>query len=150
MRDEEVFFAMVMPMLVIGVGAFTYWRHQRLTLRKKRLQVLEEALKHPGVDDSVRTEILRVLADEHVRGSRPFLDRLRPWMTVGHAALISVGWLCLVGGLLSWGYSELNGFSWRSTEPCLVAAIVGFVILTLPTAVREGLGRNRKALPAGR
>ncbi len=150
MRDEEVFFAFALPIVCIGVGFAIHLTKQRNQLRKQRLQVLETALRHPGIDAQVRDEILRVLADEHVRGNRPLIDRLRPWLSVGHVLMISAGWLMFVGGLLAWGYSELNGFSWRSTEPCIVAAITGFVILTLPTAVREGLGRGRKQLPLPR
>ncbi|MCA8964082.1 MAG: hypothetical protein H6838_04025 [Planctomycetes bacterium] len=150
MRDEQVFFAFALPVFCIGVGFAIHWTKQRNDLRKKRLQVLETALRHPSLDEPTRAEILRVLAEEHVRGNRPLLDRLRPWMGIGHALLITGGWLFFVGGLMAWGYAALNGYSWRSTEPCIVASIVGFVILTLPTAVREGLGRGRKQLSVPR
>jgi len=147
MRDEEVFFAMILPVVCIGMAFFFHQSKQRNDVRKKRLQVLDEALRHPALDEAVRQQILTVLADEHVRSSRPLLDRLRPWTSIAYGIWIALGWLLLIGGLCSWAYSEANHFSWRSTQPCVVSAIVGFVMLTVPTAVREGFRRGRKTVP---
>lgn len=148
MRDEEVFFTLMMPLVIVGIAFFYVRGRQRNDLRKKRLQVLDDALRHPALDDAVRQHILTVLADEHVRASRPLLDRLRPWTRVAHGLWIAAAWTLMIGGLLTWGYSEMVGFSWRSVEPCLVSAITGFIMLTMPIAVREGLSRGHKPVPA--
>ncbi len=152
MRDEEVFFAIAIPAAAFAVGLAIRWGNRRFELRKKRLEVLQEALRHPAMDAGVRDEVLRVLADEQAQASRSLLERLGPWLRFGHVLWIAAGWLFLAGGIATWGYSAMHDFPWYSTRPSVIAAIAGFVMLTLPAAVREGLGigRGRRASFAGR
>lgn len=117
-------------------------RHQ---LRLQRLQILQEALRHPQLDDGTRRQVLAVLGGEHRRTT------FAQWLRVGYAAFLAAAWLTFVGGGAGWIYLEVQGRFWREVEPFVVMTIAGFALLTLPIALRELLGRGRGApAPAGR
>lgn len=115
-------------------------RHQ---LRMQRLQLLQEALRHPQLDEATRRQVLDVLGSEHPR--LPMAVLLR----AGYILFLCIAWLMFFGGGVAWILSELQNWSWRDQEPAMFATIVGFALLTLPVAVRELLRRERSA-PAPR
>lgn len=110
-------------------------RHQ---LRMQRLQLLQEALRHPQLDEATRRQMLEVLGSEH---RLPMAMLLR----LGYIAFLSVAWLLFLVGGVCWILGQVQGWSWRDMEESMVATIVGFALLTLPMAVRELLRRDRSA-----
>lgn len=111
-------------------------RHQ---LRMQRLQLLQEALRHPQLDEGTRRRVLEVLGSEHPR--LPMAVLLR----AGYIAFLCIAWLMFFAGGVAWILSEVQNWGWREEEPAMVATIAGFALLTLPMAVRELLRRERSA-----
>lgn len=150
MRDEEVFLVFGLPCLLL-VGSILIPRAKRVHEQKmKRLQVLQDALRHPSLDEVTRTDLVRLLAEEH-RQQAPTLTRwFRSWSHVGHVALLAVSWLLMMGGAASWVVGRLSGWGSYSLQPSIYAAVTGFVLMTLPIALREMLRRGDRHAPAGR
>ncbi|MBM4060938.1 MAG: hypothetical protein FJ265_07555 [Planctomycetes bacterium] len=143
-REMTLVFCFGLPVIALIVGLLVARSGRGHALRMKRLQVLQEALRHPQLDDATRRELLAVLGQEHRRGSAGRLARF------GYAAFLGVSWLMFVAGGAGWIYSEFVDLRWRDAEPFIVLTIAGFALLTLPVAVRELLGRGRTPSPASR
>lgn len=141
-----LFLLLLFGLPLIG-GLLSLWstaRRRRHELRLRRLDVLQEALRHPQLDEATRREVVRVLGAEHRWFSGAQLLR------GGYALFLAVAWLMLVGGAAGWIYNEVVGSSWRQVEPFLVTTITGFGLLTLPFALRELLGRSNRAASVAR
>lgn len=111
-------------------------RHQ---LRMQRLQLLQEALRHPQLDEGTRRRVLEVLGSEQPRLPMAVLVR------AGYIGFLCIAWLMFFAGGVAWILSELQNWSWRDQEAAIFATVAGFALLTLPMAVRELLRRERSA-----
>lgn len=142
MRDEEVFLMVVLPGLCVG-AAFLLSHSKRVHEQKmKRLDVLQEALRHPSLGDDTRADLVRLLSEEHRREAKPLMRWVRSGWRLGHVLLLAVSWLLMVGGAASWGIGRLSGWSSYSLQPSIYTAVAGFVLMTLPIALREMLRRS--------
>jgi len=121
--------------------------NQEHELKLARLQVLAESLRQPQLDDEVRKQVAELLAEEHrLAGS---WRRRGGWLGALQAVSLGLGWFALVVG---GGYCALGwwtGLPRSVGDPAILTAMVGFGLLTLPTAMREMLGRRQaNASPA--
>ena len=127
-----------------GLGSLLLRRGQhRHELRLLRLQALQDALRHPQLDEETRRHVLTVLGREQSGVTMAMLLR------GVYITFLSVAWLMFFAGGVCWILSELQDWNWRDQEPAMVATIAGFALLTLPVAVRELLRRERVNSPAG-
>lgn len=142
MRDEEVFLMIVLPALCVG-GAYLLAYSKRLHEQKmKRLEVLQEALRHPALGDHAKADIVRLLSEEHRREAKPLMRWVRSGWRLGHVLLLAVSWMLMVGGAASWVVGRLSGWNSYSLQPSIYFAVAGFVLMTLPIAMREMLRRG--------
>jgi hypothetical protein len=150
MRDEEAFLLFGLPCLLL-VGSILIPRARRVHEQKmKRLQVLQDALRHPSLDEVTRSELVRLLTEEHRQQVQPLTRWVRSWSHVGYVALLAASWLLMMGGAASWLVGRLSGWPSYSLQSSIFAAVAGFVLITLPIALREMLRRGGGHAPAGR
>jgi hypothetical protein len=141
-----LFLCLIFGLPAIG-GLVSMWstaRRRRHELRLRRLDVLQEALRHPQLDETTRREVVRVLGAEH---------RWFTWAQLlrgGYVLYLTVSWLLLVAGGGGWIYFEIVGGSWRQIEPLVAMTVLGFGLLTLPFALRELLGRTGRSASVAR
>ncbi len=139
-------FAVLVSMSLTSVAK----RKRRIEMDRRRLDLIEQALKDPSIEPATRNELLRALAaDATPAGSAPACDKpggQRDWW---HALWFGIGWcLFVVGGCLM----AAEGFRFvqtRDMKTTLPMTVVGFAMLTLPTALRE-LTRRRAIGPVER
>jgi hypothetical protein len=122
--------------------------NQQHELKLARLQVLAESLRQPQLDEQVRKQVAELLAEEHrLAGS---WRRSGGWLGVLQALALGTGWfLMVVGG----GYCALawsTGLPFGLRDPAILAAMTGLAMVTLPTALREMLGRRLATASAAR
>ena len=142
MRDEEVFLILVLPSLAVGAAILIPYAKRVHEQKMKRLEVLQEALRHPSLGDGTRADLVRLLSEEHRREAKPLLRWVRSGWRLGHVLLLAVSWLLMVGGAASWGIGRLSGWNSYSLQPSIYVAVAGFVLMTLPIALREMLRRS--------
>lgn len=141
------FFFMI-AMIVIG-GAMAR-RKQAAQLDARRLDLLEQALQHPSLDEATRAELLRTMAagrEGPQPAARPTADRSGNWWL---ALWYGAGWLLFVfsGCMLGANALELTpGLDSRTFVPL---TILGFAMLTLPLALGELQARRARSAPAER
>ena len=135
------------PAIAVLMIMFARVGKNRDRLHVTRLQVLQEALRHPALDERTRAELTRVLADDYRREHGSFGERFGRWLRAGHVLLLACGWLLLVGGVGAWISFEAFGMS-RNVEPAIIATIAGIALVTLPLALRELLGRRDRSAAA--
>jgi len=127
-----------------GLGSLLLRRGQhRHELRLLRLQALQEALRHPQLDEETRRQILAVLGREQSGVTMAML------LQGVYITFLCIAWLMFFAGGVCWILSEIQDWGWRDQEPAMAATIIGFALLTLPVAVRELLRRERVRAPAG-
>lgn len=118
--------------LVFGLwGLWTQGLRHRHELRLQRLQLLQEALRRPDLDEPIRRELLLALGREH-RG---------PWR-LAYGLYLGLAWCGFVIGGAYCTFYAARGWNLGQLEPALFATLVSFALLTLPFAVRELLGRS--------
>lgn len=146
MNEEETFalFVVVAGIVVLGIGLASLAGRRRQ--REARLRVIEQALRHPTLDQATRTELMRVLAADG-RG-----DHVAPrascgrWWRGGYVLFLAGSWLTFVIGGGLWILRETMNWYWIDEEATAVTVVVGFALLTLPLALRELLGRRGPAV----
>ena len=159
MREEEA--VIVVFALVIGaiIAMWSVYYTKRAATASARLDVMKKALEHPGIDDRTKQQLVNLLAEQQRQEQRPFLDRLRGatggsfgdslagLRRVARIALLGIGWiLFLFGGcilLLHWA----DFWPSHAAAPFefSIMTVIGLVMMTLPSAVRELTRRDRKA-----
>jgi hypothetical protein len=105
-------------------------------LERRRLDLLEKSLQHPGLDEATRAELLRALARRDARAA-PLLDRLSRHAGLLRAFWFGVSWtvfLVASGVLAAHALDLVHGVR---VETVLPVAILGFAMLTLPLARAE-------------
>ena len=150
MNDRIIAFTLMAWVVatVLVVGLIMRRGKNRHQLRVTRLQVLQEALRHPALDEQTRTELTRVLADEYRREHGSFGERCGRWLRAGHVLLLAIGWLSLIGGAGFWIAAEALHLSRFDIQPAIGFTIAGIALVTLPLALRELLGRRDREAPA--
>jgi hypothetical protein len=123
-------------------------RRHRQELRTRRLELLADALREPGLDAATRADILRALANErHGFGGWLWRQLQRPMLW--KALWFGTGWMTmLIAGAAV--VAQLAGAEvvHRWDMPALVlTAVSGFGMVTLPLALRELLRRERSPQP---
>jgi len=144
MNSREILFTLLfgVPLVVLFVSWMWKAGKNEHELRVARLQALQEALRHPALDEQTRLDLTRLLAENYRRENRTVGERLGRWVQVGQVLLMAIGWLLLIGGIGFWIAGEAFGMPSRSTEPAVASTIVGAALVTLPLAMRELLGRR--------
>jgi len=138
--------------LLAAVGGIVVWltsRSRADSLRRRRLDLLEQSLQHPTLDDTTRTELLRLLADEH-RRARPFFERLVQHTQLWRTLWLTAGWFLFVIAACMLGAEWLDltrGVEKGFAVPML---ILGFAMLTLPAVLRELDARRNRTSPVDR
>lgn len=99
---------------VPALGLFGWWLKNRAEERKRRLDLVAQALSQSSTPPEVRAELLRAL--------RPPTGRL----------LATIGWFGLVTGITGW---SIDGG--RYYLPWLITTVASFAVLTLPIVWRE-------------
>ena len=127
----------LVPLIIVLLRAGKN-QHQ---LRVQRLQVLQDALEHPALDERTRAELTRVLADDYRRKHGPVGERFGRLLRAGQVVMLALGWLLLIGGISFWIWAENDMFGPHEGVG-IVATVAGFALLTLPLAMRELLGRR--------
>lgn len=133
-----------MAVLFGMLGCFWGWvawmtsRSKQGELEKRRLELLEKSLEHPGLDEATRADLLRVLADG--AGARGPTQRNRVVRTVW----FGLSWLAFVIGGCMLGANALSLTPGLDSRPFLVIAITGFAMLTLPMALGELQARGHR------
>jgi hypothetical protein len=147
--EVRILVSLVAAVAVLGalLSVFVRTCKNRHQVRIQRLQVLQEALRHPALDEPTRSELTRLLADDYRRQHGPAGERFGRWLRVGQVLLLTCGWLLLIGGIGFWIVAE-NTFLPMNVEPAIAATIVGAAFVTLPLALRELLGRRERAASA--
>ena len=109
---------MISPMALIfwvpALGLSGWWLRSRAEERKRRLDLVAQALNSHSTPPEVRAELLRAL--------RPPTGRL----------LATIGWFGLCTGISGW--SITGG---RDYLPWLITTVGSFAVLTLPIVWRE-------------
>jgi hypothetical protein len=136
------------------VGIFTLaamWLRRGEKDEKARLDLLREALRHPGIDELTRAQLVRALAADDGRPRLSMLLKSGKLLTVARHALFVIGWPLLLIGGAGWVMTEMRGGTWYSTEPWFFSAITGLALVSLPLALRELDGRTARgpATPHG-
>ena len=133
-------------LLVGGLALFIFaavmvssWLSARRARYAKRLDVLGKALDHPEMDAATRSQVVALLAREHVGRPLGFLTRASFWLS----ASFIVGWLILIVFGLEALLVRVELLS-MSIEVPLVMTAVGLALVTLPIATREFFDRARK------
>lgn len=122
---------------LLAVAVMMYLTVSRwLQLRRQRLQMLQEALRHPALDEATRRAIVTSLGRQHAR-----LGWL--WRYLPHA-YFALAWVVFCGSGIAWLLASLNG-RYRDVEATMAGFVAGFLMLSTPVAVRELLGRHRTA-----
>jgi hypothetical protein len=132
----------MMAFVVMAIG----WLSSRArsdSSSRRRLDLIEQGLQHPTLDDATRTELLRLLAEEQ-RRQRPFFERLAAQAAVWRSIWFGVSWLMFVGGVTLVICDEI-GLVRVDDEAMIGMAIAGFVMLTLPIGLRELNARAARA-----
>jgi len=138
--------------LLALVGGTVVWltsRSRAGSLRLRRLDLLEKSLQHPTLDDATRTELLRLLADEH-RRARPFFERLVQNTQMWRTLWVAAGWFLFVIDTCLLAAEALDLTSGVETEVVVPLAILGFAMLTLPAVLRELEARRGGTSPVDR
>lgn len=151
MNTREILFTLLFGVPLMAMVVSWIWRagKNEHELRVARLQTLQEALKHPALDEQIRMDLTRLLADDYRRQHGPLGERFRRWLRGGHVLLLAVGWLLLIGGVGFWIAGEAFGMGRYTIQPAIAATIAGIALVTLPLALRELLGRrDRNAAPS--
>jgi hypothetical protein len=112
-------------------------RRRETAVDQRRLDLLEQALQHPSLDEATRAELLQVLA--HPRGApeqQPAAAATRKgdWW---HLVWYGPGWILFVLGGCMLGAHALSLAPGVDLKTYLPMTITGFAILTLPLALRE-------------
>ncbi len=138
------FFVLIFGLPALGgLGSLLLRRGQhRHELRLVRLQALQEALRHPQLDEETRRNVLAVLGREHSGVT------MAMFLRGVYITFLGAAWLTFFTGGIFWIFGTFQHWGWRDVEPAMVATIVGFALLTLPVAVRELLRRERGTSPA--
>lgn len=146
MNPREILFTLLFGVPVVVLVLSWIWKATKNEheLRLARLQALQEALRHPALDEATRLDLTRLLADNYRRENRTVGERLGRWARGGQVLLMAIGWLLLIGGIGFWIAGETFGMPSRSTQPAVAATIVGAALVTLPLAMRELLGRRER------
>lgn len=133
-------------MLVAGVVLLAAWRKRVMDASTRRFELLAEALRDPQLDPGTRAELLRALA----RGERGVLGWI--WQRLQNPMLWRVlwfgsGWLTMLLSGAALGMHAVGLLLLRSQEvpPVVMAAVLGFGMVTMPLALRELLRRDRVA-----
>ena len=128
-----------LALFIFAAVLVSSWLNARRARYAKRLDVLEKALDHPEMDAATRSQVVALLAREHVGRPLGFLARASFWLS----ASFVVGWLILIvfGLEVLLVRAELLSMS---IEVPLVMTAVGLALVTLPIATREFFDRARK------
>lgn len=111
----------------------------RAILRGQRLGLIGKALENGRIDEETRRALLNALAPT----KSEWLGALAQHLTWLCRNLLFVGgWVTLFTGLGVWIAGETFGWGRSEAEGGLIAAFVGFGLVTLPLALRELAKRN--------
>ena len=115
--------------------------------RQKRLRLIEKALDHPQLDLVTRQELMRVLAAEGQDARQAGAEAWGRVRVLGRTLIVGAGWISFVaaGAALLLVESRVIRSS-PPAETLWVPFIGGFILMSLPIAVRELA--NRAAAPA--
>jgi hypothetical protein len=121
----------------VAVVSMVLSRSRSDALERRRLDVIEQGLAHPALDEATRSELLRLLAEQQRSASAGLMERLGRLMPLGRLIWYGVAWFLFVfgGSMLAVRLLEL----WDGIEPrvCVPMAVTGFAMLTLPLALGE-------------
>lgn len=134
---EVLLFSMFASFLVV-VAALVFLRAKGgATIARRRLDLIEQALRDPSTDAATRALLLRSLAREHSSGFTAWLWAGARNPTVWRTLWFGTGWILFLvfGGALAAASMGLLRFP--RVEDVLPVAIAGFAMITLPTALRE-------------
>ncbi len=141
----EFKFHIAMPIFI----ARQWIRHRTANVNEYsgRYSVMPDRFYRPSIEQ-VRKQVAELLAEEHrLAGS---WRRSGGWLGVLQALALGTGWfLMVVGG----GYCALawsTGLPFGLRDPAILAAMTGLAMVTLPTALREMLGRRLATASAAR
>lgn len=141
LRGEEI---VMLVLALVAVGTVAGWLKRSQDLGRERLRVVEKALQHPDLDAVTRSELLRLLA----RGVNERWDeRLARYVPLLRTLWLGASWVVFVGSIAFAGlFAATNApeYAWRVGGGF---AVVGFLGLTLPTAIREFTRHDRVSSP---
>ncbi|MBL8729530.1 MAG: hypothetical protein JNM25_13940 [Planctomycetes bacterium] len=142
-------FAVMVGAILVAVARGQ--RRRASAFDQRRLDLLEQALRHPALDEGTRAELLKVLAARP--GGRP--DHRPEAATAGrgdwwHLLWFGPGWILFVLGGCMLGARALSLAPGADLETFLPMTITGFAMLTLPLALRELHVRRDRPAPANR
>lgn len=144
MRGDEIVALGAVAAIVGGVVAmWSVYYTKRASAQADRLEVIKKALDHPSIDDHSKSEMLRLLAEEHRQAQRPFFDQFGGVINVARVILMAAGWITFIfsGSILA--LYSMGLWEWMPMEPIMIFCVLGFIAMTLPTALRELMHRGR-------
>jgi hypothetical protein len=114
-RTNDAVIAIGVVAMVLGALCVFVWLRLRNRVEARRLDLLEAALRNPGLDREVQRELVQALQPKPRR----------------------------TGFVLGW-FGAFAGVAWLCTEPrgdeltaAVVLTVLAFAMLTLPLALRE-------------
>ena len=147
---ELVILCAIVSVIVAIASSILARKRASDSLAARKLDLLEKALQHPGLDDATKIDLLRSLAARHqdphqVRVMAAIKAGGNWWPTLWYGA----GWFLFVicGCIL--GAGAMGLMRGVEEEVVLPMALVGFAMLTLPAALRE-LTRRSGVSPVNR
>lgn len=126
---EEIVLLVVPVLITIFVYALIKsWMDGRAKAQSDKVQLLEEALKNPAIDRAT----IEKLAFQLTGAKPPNKGASSALMAV----VLAVGWITLFAGGGVWVFGEMT-HEHDAVAGGVVAAIIGFGLVTYPFALRE-------------
>lgn len=143
MADEEILVLGGLAAIVGGtIAIWTTHITRRSAERMKRLELLQQALQHPAIDDATKSELVRLLAEDQRRSKDATAATIARLRTIGRTLLLGAGWVMFIGGGAMLAVVELGLMPRLGAQPAWTFMILGFLAMSLPVAVRELVARS--------
>ena len=138
MRDEEIF----VLFLVFSVGLLVVWLVLRHNLRQNQLKTIQSVIESGNIDATTRTQLIEALSTDARRRNQIWSWVWQQGPRIARTVCVTVGWLTFViGGIVLIGMVVSDAY-YYDIIGASVGTGVGFALLTLPMALREGEGRR--------
>ncbi len=124
------------PIIVSIVFPFALaitWIAIRAGLRSQRMKLIEKAIDSGRVDEETKRALFRALTPDN-EWLRSLTTQIKG---TARNLLFVAGWVTMFAGIGVWAASETFRWGREDSAGGMIAAIVGFGLVTLPLAMRE-------------